>query len=209
MKRGSAVSTAVLCLVFGVVSLAYAQHEGEGRPQEGQQHQQAHSAPQQHQQPSRPAPQARPQSPYGSSYHGGVKTNGPTHGGVHHSGVPQSQQQVRAGFLQSRARSWDTDHRTWSQRGGYSGYRIPEDRFKLYFGREHFFRIFQLPLVYVGGYPRFLYDGYWVTFVDPWPQMWPATWYETDEVYIDYVNDGYYLFDLSRPGPGIAVTISF
>ena len=111
--------------------------------------------------------------------------------------------------MQTRAHAWDTDHRNWTQRGGYNGYRIPDDRFRLYFGHDHFFRIYNLPINFVGGYPRFLYDGYWVTFVDPWPDMWPANWYETDDVYIDYVNDGYYLFDRMRPGPGIAITFSF
>jgi hypothetical protein len=53
---------------------------------------------------------------------------------------------------------------------------------KLYFGSTHVFRMSRLPLVFVGGYPRFQYDGYWVTFVDPWPETWPPTWYETDDV---------------------------
>ena len=125
------------------------------------------------------------------------------------SGVPQRARQVRSGFVQSRAGSWDREHRTWAQRGGYNGYRIPDDRFRMYFGHDHFFRIYGLPLVFVGGYPRFQYDGYWVTLVDPWPDTWPANWYETDDVYLDYTGDGYYLNDRTRPGPGIAVTIAF
>lgn len=223
MKRAGVISTAALFMLFGVVAPALAQHEqgGGGRPQEGQQHQQAQprqQAPQTRQQPSaRPAPtparpahsQGRPQTQsYGGSYSGGVRPNGPTHAGVHHSGVPQNQGQVRSGFTQSRARSWDNDHRSWAQRGGYHGFRVPDDRFRQYFGHDHFFRIYSLPMNFVGGYPRFLYDGYWVTFVDPWPEMWPANWYETDDVYIDYVDDGYYLFNRSHPGPGIAVVFS-
>jgi hypothetical protein len=175
--------------------------------QQPQQHQQA-TPVQQLQQTNRPAP--RPQQAYGGVYHGGVKPTEPTHGGVHPSGVPQQQGQVRSGFLQSRApTSWNTDHRSWTQRGGYTGYRVPDDRFKLYFGSDHFFRIDGLPLLFVGGYPRFQYDGYWVTFVDPWPETWPPTWYETDDVYIDYTSDGYYVYDRNYPGIGIAVTISF
>jgi hypothetical protein len=180
-----------------------------------QQHQQA--APQQRQQPTqhqqqaaKPAQrQAKPQQTYGGAYHGGVKPTGPTYGGVHQSGVPQHQGQVHSGFGQSRASSWNNDHRTWGQRGGYNGYRIPQDRFGLYFGSNHFFRIYGLPMFFVGGYPRFQYDGYWVTFVDPWPETWPDTWYETDDVYLDYTGDGYYLYNRTRPGPGIAVTIAF
>jgi hypothetical protein len=223
-----AISAGTLFLLLGPIAPAYAQHEQQekeqARPQQVQQQakpapqqQQAKPQPAQQRQQAKPAPQQqpanrpaqRPQQSSGGAYHGGVQPTGPTYGGVHHSGVPQHQGQVRSGFLQSRASSWNTDHRTWQQRGGYSGYRIPEDRFRLYFGSNHFFRINLLPMLFVGGYPRFQYDGYWVTFVDPWPDTWPPTWYETDDVYLDYTGDGYYLYDRNYPGIGIAVTVSF
>ena len=213
MKRTGVISTAILFLLLGNTARAYAQHEHEGEEQGKSQqgHQQARPAQQQHpSQAAKPAPRpAKPQPSYGGAYHGAVQPSGPTHGGVHYSGVPQHQGQVRNGFVQSRATSWNNDHRPWAQRGGYNGYRIPEDRFRLYFGRDHYFRIHGLPLVFVGGYPRFQYDGYWVTFVDPWPDTWLANWYETDDVYLDYTGDGYYLYDRTRPGSGIAVTIAF
>ena len=221
-----AISAGAVLFLLGAIAPAYAQREQEkeqARPQA--QHEQERPAPQQRQQPAqqhqqpaqqrpqqanKPAPRpARPQPSYGGAYHGGVQANGPTIGGVHHSGVPQHQGQVRSGFVQSRATSWSSEHRSWRERGGYNGYRIPDDRFRAYFGRDHFFRIYGLPLVFVGGYPRFQYDGYWVTFVDPWPDTWPADWYQTDDVYLDYTDDGYYLYDRSRPGIGIAVTVSF
>jgi len=138
-----------------------------------------------------------------------VQLNGPTNGGVHHSGVPQHQEQVRSGFVQSRAGSWKNEHQNWSQRGGYNGYRIPDARFRLYFGHDHFFRIYGLPLVFVGGQPRFQYDGYWVTIVDPWPESWGPNWFETDDVYLDNTGDGYYLYDRNYPDIPIAVTVSF
>lgn len=213
-----AISAGALFLLLGTIAPAYAQHDqqdqgksqgkAQGKPQQGQQRQQAKPAPQQHQQPAA-KPAQRPQPAYGGVYHGGVQATEPTHAGVHPSGVPQHQGQVRSGFTQSRASSWSTDHRTWSQRGGYNGYRIPDDRFKLYFGSGHYFRISRLPMLFVGGYPRFQYDGYWITFIDPWPETWPPTWYETDDVYVDYTGDGYYLYDRMHPGPGIAVTIAF
>jgi hypothetical protein len=210
MKRAGIVSTAILSLLLGTTAPAYAQQEQQGRdqgkPQQGQQHQQEKPAQQQHK-ASRPA--QRPQQAYGGAFHGGVQPTGPTYGGVHHSGVPQHQGQVRDGFVQSRATSWKDEHRTWQQRGGYNGYRIPEPRFRQYFGSDHFFRINRLPMLFVGGYPRFQYDGYWVTFVDPWPETWGATWYETDDVYLDYTGDGYYLYSRAHPGVGLAVTISF
>lgn len=217
-----AIGTGALFLFLGTLAPAYAQgdqHEKEqGKAEQGQQQrptpQQHQGAPQQAQQHQRtttkPVQTAqRPQQAFGGNYHGGVSPTEPTHGGVHPSGVPQHQGQVRSGFLQSRASSWSSEHRTWQQRGGYNGYRIPDNRFALYFGSSHFFRINRLPMLFVGGYPRFQYDGYWVTFMDPWPENWPPTWYETDDVYIDYAGDGYYLYDPAYPGVAIAVMISF
>lgn len=189
----------ILCLLLGLVAPAYAQQRESNEERR----------PEPQEERNKPAPPRQPAEPsYGGTYHGGVQPNGPTHGGVHESGVPQHQEQVRSGFLQSRAASWETEHHTWQQRGGYNGYRIPQDRFRLYFGSSHPFHIAHLPLRFVGGYPRFQYDGYWIMFVDPWPAAWSPTWYETDDVYIDYVNDGYYLFDRAHPGIAIAVTIS-
>jgi hypothetical protein len=45
--------------------------------------------------------------------------------------------------------------------------------------------------------------------VDPWPEYWARTWYETDDVYVDYVNDGYYMYNRRHPGVAIAVNVAF
>jgi hypothetical protein len=101
-----------------------------------------------------------------------------------------------------------SDHRDWQQRGGYHGYRIPDDRYRGYFGPDHGFRIYGLPFLVVGGYPRFQYEGYWFSAVDPWPEYWANDWYDTDDVYVTYVDNGYYLFNRRYPNVGIAVSIS-
>lgn len=113
--------------------------------------------------------------------------------------------QEHATWREHQAKVWAREHRTWVQRGGYGGYYIPPDRFHLYFGPAHFFRIRTAPVV-VTGYPRFQYRGYWFMFVDPWPEYWTETWYETDDVYIDY-DDGYYLYNRRHPGVAIAVAV--
>jgi hypothetical protein len=97
------------------------------------------------------------------------------------------------------------EHRTWAQRGGYGGYYIPPDRFALYFGSQHWFRIHNRPVI-VAGYPRFLFAGFWFMLVDPWPEYWPEGWYETDDVYVDY-NDGYYLYNRRDPSVAIAISV--
>jgi len=79
--------------------------------------------------------------------------------------------------------------------------RIPEQRFRSNFGREHRFRIGNP--VFVDGYSRFQYGGYWFGFVEPWP----VGWYYTDDVYIDYADGGYYMYDPYYPGARFAITV--
>ena len=122
--------------------------------------------------------------------------------------APEQQRVQQAAWQQHRSERWESDHRTWRQRGGYIGYRIPEDRFRGYFGPDHGFRIYGRPFLVVGGFPRFQYRGYWFSLVDPWPQYWSNNWYDTDDVYVSYVDNGYYLFNRSHPDVGIAISIS-
>jgi hypothetical protein len=125
-----------------------------------------------------------------------------------HQRTPEQQRVQQSAWQEHRSRSWNSDHRTWQQRGGYNGYRIPDDRFHGYFGQDHGFRINGLPFLVVGGYPRFQYEGYWFSMVDPWPEYWSNDWYDTDDVYVTYVDNGYYLFDRRYPNTGIAISIS-
>ena len=121
----------------------------------------------------------------------------------------QEQQRVEQSAWQDhRARSWQSDHRTWQQRGGYDGYRIPDDRYRGYFGQQHWFRISGRPFMVYGGYPRFQYDGYWITLLDPWPEYWSNNWYDNDDVYVTYGNGGYYMYNRRYPDVGIAIRIS-
>jgi hypothetical protein len=119
--------------------------------------------------------------------------------------VQQAEQ--RGVWQQHRAHSWQSEHRTWQQRGGYVGYRIPENRYNGFFGPAHVFRIYSFPMVVVGGYPRFQYNGFWFSVVDPWPEYWSDGWYENDDVYIDYSGDGYYMYNHRYPQDRIAIAV--
>jgi primosomal protein N' len=79
--------------------------------------------------------------------------------------------------------------------------RIPDDRFRSNFGREHNFRIGE-PVV-VGGFSRFQYGGFWFGFVQPWP----VDWYYTDDVYVDYVDGEYYLINPSYPEARVSISV--
>jgi hypothetical protein len=182
MKPVGCISTGALLLLFGTVAPTYAQQETAAR----------NAKPVKQEQP--PEPSARQQQLNG--LYAGVQP-GPTALQVERQGV----------WRQARARSWQAQHRTWSQRGGYNGGRIPEEEFRAYYGREHTFRLHLLPSEMVGGRVRFQYGRYWFTLVDPWPEYWPDDWYETDAAYINYYDDGYYLFNDGRRGVRVAVEV--
>jgi hypothetical protein len=80
----------------------------------------------------------------------------------------------------------------YARSGGDRG-RIPEDRFRAQFGREHHFAMHRPEVV--DGRPRFQYGGYTFVLVDPWPPAWAYS----DDCYIDYVDGEYFLFDTRHP----------
>src|SRR5450631_2135453 len=115
--------------------------------------------------------------------------------------------QQRAVWQQHRARDWQSEHRDWRQRGGYTGYRIPDAHYRGSFGANHWFRIHRYPMELYGGYPRFQYGGFWFGFMDPWPEYWADDWYDNDDVYVVYSEDGYYLYNRRYPRDRIAITV--
>jgi hypothetical protein len=84
---------------------------------------------------------------------------------------------------------------------GNGGGRIPDDKFRSHFGRDHHFHVSR-PAV-VSGQPRFEYGGFSFIMVDPWPVGWDYA----DDCYIDYVGGEYLLFDLAHPGVSIVVNV--
>jgi hypothetical protein len=85
---------------------------------------------------------------------------------------------------------------------GGRGQRIPDDKFRASFGREHHFRVQRAQIVNQAQ-PQFVYGGY--TFV--LQQPWPSEWSYDDDCYIDYVDGDYYMYDLNHPGIQILVFV--
>lgn len=84
--------------------------------------------------------------------------------------------------------------------GGRSAH-IPDDRFHGQFGRAHTFVV--RPTVVRQDQRGFMYGGYTFVFLDPWP----ADWDYTDNYYVDYVDDDYYLYDMLHPGMRILLLV--
>ncbi len=220
MKKIGITSAAILSVILGIASSGYAQQGhgdkqgGKGKEQgkheqakPGKQHAQQQHAQQQQGQGQNRQQHAQQQKPSAR------RERHPQSAQQQRNREPNRRTQQQRSFQQSawqnhRARSWDSDHRTWQQRGGYHGYRIPDARYRGYFGPDHGFRIYGRPFLVVGGRPRFQYRGYWFSMVDPWPEYWANDWYDTDEVYVTYVDNGYYLYNQRHPGVGISISIS-
>lgn len=194
MKRIGIISTSALFLVAGLTAPAYAQkddHKDGGAPAKEQQSKPAEQQHTQQAKQSKPAEQQHTQQ---------AQQSRPAE--QQHT---QQAQQSRSGEQQRPERSVAQQQTQRSMpalrlsaRG--SG-RIPDDRFRADFGEGHRF-VISRPVM-MGGYSRFQYGGFWFGFVQPWP----VGWYYTDDVYIDYVDGGYFLCDPYYPGARVSISV--
>jgi hypothetical protein len=78
--------------------------------------------------------------------------------------------------------------------------RIPADRYKANFGREHTFRVSQ------GDFRsgRFQYGGYWFGFGG----AWPSNWLYTQDVYVVEIDGVYYLCNPMYPGVNLVINVT-
>jgi hypothetical protein len=68
--------------------------------------------------------------------------------------------------------------------------------------------MYSYPVEFYGGYPRFQFNGFWFSIIDPWPEYWVSNWYEDDDVYVEYYNGGYYMQNRRHPGVRLALSVS-
>ncbi len=78
--------------------------------------------------------------------------------------------------------------------------RIPDDRFKANFGREHSFRVSETDY----RSHRFQYGGYSFGF----ESAWPSNWLYTQDVYVVEINGVYYLCNASYPGVNLTLSVT-
>lgn len=224
MKVIGTTRAAILGLLLGMAVPAYCQHErredGKSTPdRERSQHEQGKPERRREDQGRNPEHGQRQRQDQNRHPDHAQQQRRPEHdarnehgqqGRHYESRHTEDQRRIQhSAWQRHRSQHWESDHRNWRQRGGYRGYRIPEERFRGYFGPEHGFRIHGLPFLVVRGYPRFQYHGYWVSAVDPWPEYWGERRYDNDDVYVTYVDDGYYLYNRRYPNAGVAISISF
>lgn len=107
----------------------------------------------------------------------------------------QQEEQNQQQRQQQVAKQQRTDER--DQHSDHAQGRIPDDRFRASFGREHHFRVGHVDN------RRFQYGGYWFSF----NEGWPAGWAYTDDFYIDFIDGQYYLIDLTHPGVQLLLVV--
>jgi hypothetical protein len=113
----------------------------------------------------------------------------------HETSKPSNEQQKPTGKHETSAQ----------QRPAGKGRHIPDSQFKASFGRQHAFaaqRVITTTTI-VPNQTRFVVSGYTFVFLDPWP----ADWLFTDNCFIDFVDDEYFLFDVSHPGVRVALLV--
>lgn len=176
MKLVGVVSTAVLSLTLGVTAPAFAQQE-----QHDQQEEQKAKPAQQEEKKTQPEKPAKQEEKVAQQQEKNTKQEEkPAQEQRTQQAKPEPQQQHAA---------------------GNGGGRIPDDRFKANFGRQHTFRVSQAE--YSGG-RRFQYGGYWFGFVD----AWPSNWLYTQDVFVVEINGMYYLCNPMFPGINVALNVT-
>jgi DNA polymerase III gamma/tau subunit len=198
MKLVGIISTAVLSLTLGVAAPAYAQQE-----QRDQQEEQKAKPAQQEEKKAQPAAKQEEKNAAQQNKNIKQEEKNTQQQDKNKSAEKNAQQQAKTTKQEEKnAQQQHTQQAKPAQQerraGGNGGGRIPDDRFKANFGREHSFRVSQADY----SSHRFRYGGYSFGFIDPWP----SNWLYTQDVFVVEINGVYYLCNPMYPGVNIALS---
>jgi hypothetical protein len=179
MKLAGIIGTAVLSLTLGAAAPVYAQEEHSQQEEHGQQQEKKA-------QPEKPAQEQK------QVQQEEKKAQQP---------AQQEEKKAQQEEKKSQQEKPAVQHEQQAQRAESNHGRIPDDRFRANFGREHVF-VINRPVI-IEGQPRFQYGGYWFGFSQPWP----VGWLYTDNVYVDYIDGGYFLYNPFHPGIRVVIIV--
>ncbi|MGA8491490.1 MAG: hypothetical protein WB711_13775 [Terriglobales bacterium] len=180
MKLAGIIGTAVLSLTLGIAAPVYAQEEHSQQDEHAQQDDKKA-------QPDKPAQQEEKKAEQEDKKPAQEKS------------AQQEEKKARQEKPEEEKPAAQPEQQAERTSGNHG--RIPEDRFRANFGREHVF-VINRPVI-VEGQPRFQYGGYWFGFNQPWPTGWAYS----DNVYVDYVDGGYFLFNPFHPGIRVVIVV--
>jgi hypothetical protein len=173
MKLVVVISSAVLSLTLGAAAPVYAQQDQHDQQEE------------QKVRPSQDEKKAQPDKPVKPEEKGAQQPE--RNAKPEERNAKQPQKEGKPGEPAQRA-------------GGNRNGRIPDDRYKANFGREHTFHVSQGDY----GNRRFQYGGYSFGFVG----AWPTNWLYTQNVYVIEIDGVYYLCNPMYPGVNIALSVN-
>jgi len=173
MKLVVVISTAVLSLTLGAAAPVYARQDQHDQQEE------------QKVRPSQDEKKAQPDKPVKPEEKGAQQPE--KNAKPEERNAKQPQKEGKPGVPAQRA-------------GGNRNGRIPDDRYKANFGREHTFHVSQGDY----GNRRFQYGGYSFGFVG----AWPTNWLYTQNVYVIDIDGVYYLCNPMYPGVNIVLSVN-
>jgi len=203
MNLVGVISTAVLSLTLVAAAPAFAQEQHE------QQEEQKAKPAQQEEKKAQPAKPAKQEEKAAQQQEKNTKQEEKSAQQQEKNtkqGEKNAQQQEKNTKQEEKSAQQQQQHTQQAQpeqqaqrAGGNGGGRIPADRFKANFGREHTFRVTQADY----SNHRFQYGGYWFGFADPWP----SNWLYTQDLFVVEIDGVYYLCNAMYPG--VNITLSF
>jgi flagellar motor protein MotB len=176
MKATGIISTVALSLLLGIAAPLYAQEQHEEQKDQQEQKDKPAKPEEKRAQPEeKKAQEARPAKQEEKTQQEEKSNKQEEKNGQQH------EQQAKSG--------------NQAQHG-----RIPDDRFRANFGREHTFRVSE------GDYRnhRFQYGGYSFGFVG----VWPSNWLYTQDVFVVDIDGVYYLCNPVYPGVNLALSFT-
>jgi phage repressor protein C with HTH and peptisase S24 domain len=195
MKLAGVIGTAVLSLALGAAAPAYAQQDQQDKNNTKQEEKNAQQQDKNTKQEEKSAQQQdKNKNQDEKSAQQQNKNN--------QQEQKNAQQQDRNNQQENRnaqQRTQQAEPAKQAQRA--NGSRIPDDRYRANFGREHSFRVSQADY---GRDRRFQYGGYWFGFVDEWP----SNWLYTQDVFVVEIDGMYYLCNPMYPGINVALSVT-
>jgi cytoskeletal protein RodZ len=213
MRLIGVISTAVLSLILAAPAYAQEQHdqqeEQKAKPEE-KKAQPEKSAKPQEEKKAQPEKSAKPEEK--SSQQQG-KTNQQEEKNAQQQNKNNNKQEEKNVQQQNKNSQQEQKNAQEQQRGqeakpgkqeqhagGNGGGRIPDDRYRANFGREHSFHVSQGDY----GNRRFEYGGYSFAFVG----AWPSNWLYSQDVFVIEIDGVYYLCNPIYPGVNIALDVT-
>jgi hypothetical protein len=196
---------AIVTLLLGMAMFCYAQQSGQDSDQPAQEPNKPHEVPPPPRQPEVTPPQGQQEAKPPKQMPEAKPPKNEKQEMPRQNEEPKSAEQQKPNEQQKPAHEQSgASNRAKAKPAGKSAH-IPDPQFKANFGRPHTFTVNRVITTtrVIPNQTQFVFAGYTFVFLDPWP----ADWLFTDDCFIDFVDDQYFLFDVLHPGIRVALFV--